>query len=380
MLLPSICFPKKRPFPLKDIISQLQNEDVSAILQHQPSNNPEKRNKKVSKRKKNQSKDLTRLRQLITHGFISKGFNKHFQVDMHQHFPDLKEKLISLHPPNQNGHEIPVPKAQAPIFITTNEVRQVIESSAKGKAPGLNGVTMEHLKHLIGNSNNTEGNNVLLGLRNLIQHLLNARLPQQIIDIITQGNLIPIPKDEDDPTKGIRPLVMADTLHKITARLLIKRHLGKIEAIFNPINQFGIGTKLGIDIIHHITNTNSAADPTKDIVAVDFKNAFQNVSRNMALIQCANLLPDMYPYIHQCYAKPTSIWFKDKNNWDSIKSSEGSRQGDPFGPLIFCLATLPLLKEIKETISKDTSILTYIDDTTIQGSTETVIKVLNTII
>ena len=48
---------------------------------------------------------------------------------------------------------------------------------------------------------------------------------------------------------------------------------------------------------------------------------------------CLEYAPDIYPLVHSAYAKPTHLFLGN----NIMNSSEGVQQGDPLGPLLFCL-------------------------------------------
>ena len=47
-----------------------------------------------------------------------------------------------------------------------------------------------------------------------------------------------------------------------------------------------------------------------------------------------DLAPEIYPLVHSAYSTPSNLFWGDH----TIKSSEGVQQGDPLGPLLFCLS------------------------------------------
>jgi len=53
----------------------------------------------------------------------------------------------------------------------------------------------------------------------------------------------------------------------------------------------------------------------------------------------------------------------------TLQSEEGAQQGNPLGPLYFCLAIVELLKSMKSEL-----VLAYLDDTTLGDNAETVLK------
>jgi len=58
------------------------------------------------------------------------------------------------------------------------------------------------------------------------------------------------------------------------------------------------------------------------------------------------LVPDLLPFVHSVYCKPSSLFWGDK----ILQSSEGVQQGDPLDTLLFCLTihhlTLQLRSEL----------------------------------
>lgn len=66
--------------------------------------------------------------------------------------------------------------------------------------------------------------------------------------------------------------------------------------------------------------------------------------------------PLLYPFLHQCYSSPSTLFFGDKN----LKSQVGAQQGDPAGSLAFSLAIQPIVEEITTDLK-----VWYLDDGTI---------------
>jgi hypothetical protein len=139
----------------------------------------------------------------------------------------------------------------------------------------------------------------------------------------------------------------------------------------------GIATQLGMDTVLHTLTANQQVNPHHDTLKLDFKNAFQNISRLHALTECQKVLPKMYKFVYQCYNSSNKMWYKDDGKWESIDSIEGARQGDPLGTLMFCLGSLQILSSLKEKLNLNSLSMSYIDDLTIQGTTEQIMIALN---
>jgi hypothetical protein len=98
------------------------------------------------------------------------------------------------------------------------------------------------------------------------------------------------------------------------------------------------------------------------LVKLDFCNAFNTVRRDTIIEAVASYIPEAYTYVHSAYATPSKLSFGDH----VIESTEGVQQGDPLGPLLFCLAIHPLLLNIQSEFR-----IGYLDDITIGGEMET---------
>ena len=81
---------------------------------------------------------------------------------------------------------------------------------------------------------------------------------------------------------------------------------------------------------------------------IDFRNAFNNISRKTCLEQALIHFPDIYNYLYQLYSQEANLWVKADNNnktsfiFHQILSKEGAFQGDSLAALLFALGMLPL--------------------------------------
>ena len=76
-----------------------------------------------------------------------------------------------------------------------------------------------------------------------------------------------------------------------------------------------------------------------------------------------------------CYGTPSRLQFGDRLIW----SESGVQQGDPLGPVLFCLAIHPLLMRIQEASPALSVNAWYLDDGLAAGQAEDVIRALQTI-
>ena len=74
-----------------------------------------------------------------------------------------------------------------------------------------------------------------------------------------------------------------------------------------------------------------------------------------------DLAPELFPFVHSAYSSPSSLFWGDK----ILQSSEGVQQGDPLGPLLFCLSIHRLCSQLKSELW-----LCYLDDVTLGGNVD----------
>ncbi|KAL0225585.1 hypothetical protein P9112_012909 [Eukaryota sp. TZLM1-RC] len=93
------------------------------------------------------------------------------------------------------------------------------------------------------------------------------------------------------------------------------------------------------------------------IFNLDFKNAFNSVSRSSILPLLRKHFPEVEPFFYSFYGKSSTLVYE---NFDLLSFS-GVRQGDPLGPFFFCLTIHLLMCELKEKFP-EIDIVAYLDD------------------
>ncbi len=94
-----------------------------------------------------------------------------------------------------------------------------------------------------------------------------------------------------DPTR-VRPIAMGDVSLKVVGKCLLQAYMPSIDQTMGDI-QYGVGRPNGRDSIIHSVQLASQLDETVDILQLDFRNAFNNVSCFQILTQVINLFPNL---------------------------------------------------------------------------------------
>jgi hypothetical protein len=128
--------------------------------------------------------------------------------------------------------------------------------------------------------------------------------------------------------------------------------------------QLGVGVPGGCEAAVHATRRFiDGLQKDHIVVKLDFANAFNSVRRDALLEAVARDIPEIYRFVFATYASNATLSF---GNFCVI-SEEGIQQGDPLGPLEFCIVIQPLLQSLKSSLR-----IGFLDDLTLGGHEATV--------
>jgi hypothetical protein len=100
-------------------------------------------------------------------------------------------------------------------------------------------------------------------------------------------------------------------------------------------------------------------------VKLDFTNAFNTLRRDVMLQMVYDTVPEIYAFTHQAYSSESQLQFGSF----VIRSRMGPQQGDPLGPLLFCLPLQPVLRAMRSSFR-----LGYLDDISLGGKKDDVLQ------
>jgi len=268
------------------------------------------------------------------------------------HNSDILRERHPVDPCPSKLSELPDPASTNPLQITEAEVVEAIRSFPAGSAGRPDGFRPSHLLDLLGHRETAPA---LIGaLTDFSNLLLRGGCPQGVRAILFGGNLIALTKDGG----GLRPIAVGYVWRRLVAKCANKYALSRLSGFFAPL-QLGIGVPGGCEATIHSTRRFVAGMPLDHVVVkLDFANAFNSLRRDTMLESLFTTIPELYQFVHQCYAAPSVLKFGQH----VVSSQMGPQQGDPLGPLLFCLPLQPALQSLKSDLR-----IGFLDDLTLGG-------------
>lgn len=259
---------------------------------------------------------------------------------------DTLSKLQEKHPSPSRELDFPDPPNDSSerVVVSDKEVRKAIHSFKNGSSGGIDGIRPQHLKDLVSKISGEAGINLLESITHLCNLILAGGVCTEITEYFFGAVLCALNKKQG----GIRPIAVGYTFRRLAAKLgcnLVREHVADM---FCPI-QMGFGIKAGCEAIIHAVRTflSSNINLGKVFLKIDFINAFNSIERDDMLREVFQHTPKLYPLLWQCYATPSLLFFGDS----TILSQVGAQQGDPCGPLIFCLVIHSLISKLNSEVN-----------------------------
>ena len=276
------------------------------------------------------------------------GFAEHSTVTL--------EALKAKHPSPSSDSFIPAldPATPLPLTVDIATILKVISSFPNGSGGGSDGLLPQHLKDLTSPSAGDGGASLLSALVSLVTLVLEGKTPPSIRPFFFEARLTALTKKSG----GVRPIAVGCTLRRLISKCACLHALASIPDVLAP-HQLGFGIAAGVEAAIHASRVYLAHLPSnKALVKVDFQNAFNSIRRDKLLEAVKGYIPDLLPYVHSAYSAPSVLL------WDSIQlsSAEGIQQGDPLGPMLFCLG----IHDLVSSLSSEFNVF-YLDDGTIGG-------------
>ena len=216
-----------------------------------------------------------------------------------------------------------IPETTSAQSISLNddfEVYNILKSFPKGTAAGPSGLRVQHLLDAASIPLPTT---ICSLLRRVVNLLVSGKVPQEV-SLFTAGGSLTAP--------DIRPIAVGEVLRRLTGKCLCAVIKQRVIDFFEPI-QFGVACPMGSEkVIHGIRACVKKFWNDRDfsVMKVDFKNAFNLVSRDTVLQECAKHFSDWLPWVAWCYGSHVS-------HYGSANITIRCAAGRPTGSFSVCI-------------------------------------------
>ena len=202
-------------------------------------------------------------------------------------------------------------------------------------------------------------------LRKYTQLWLKGQAP--LVQLTTLSLLLPI-----DKTKGAEPqklLVRPICIESLVARIICRaalRHV-KTEETLAP-QQLGVKSRGGVEPVVHLlhgTLAEASADNDDDnIMLLDYRNAFNGISREAVLDGVQTFCPGLLPFARQLLQNYTISLYDGTEH----RTNVGVPQGNVISPFLFSLGGRKGLEGLKARVCTGTNDwqIAYLDDVTLR--------------
>jgi hypothetical protein len=292
---------------------------------------------------------------------------------------DFEDKLKALHPPCSTGtdaegnpvlsasvKDTPIVPDADRIRFEVEDLRRVLRKLRNGVCPGSSCCRYEHLKVFLSDHD-------AIYLRPLLEDLVNGTIPNELAALLGNSDLVAITKGDGSP----RPIALLETIRNVAGNLLLSRCMPGLRTKFHGL-QFAVGSKGGVEIAIHGFRTIITQETSWASLLVDFRNMFNEISRDGVLDAVRRHCPLAFPFIHRFYSRSANVSFRSEDgSMDDffLMCEQGVFQGDTWGSVAACCLLLDFQLALNDALAlADVEAVQFAiaDDLTILGSPKAV--------
>lgn len=282
--------------------------------------------------------------------------------------PSTLDKLRAKHPQAEPPDPLDLPSTPPLQLSSDFDLRGALTSFAKDVGTDGTGFRVQHLLDALEANLPTP---VLTHIRAAVNLLLAGKAAEETRPFIAGARLTALAKGSSD----IRPIAAGNILRRLASKCACALLQARARSTLGPV-QVGVAQPAGAEHIVHSMRSVLAShwhSPDFVVLKVDFANAFNSISRTALLAQCRALFPDLLPWVQWCYGDQPFLF----HSLGVLRSCVGVQQGDPLGPLLFCLVLHVLVRKIQTRCPGLALHKWYLDDGVLAGSAVDVIRALD---
>ena len=251
----------------------------------------------------------------------------------------------------------------APLQIDGDMLEAVLKHLPRGGGPGPSGMTYEHIA-----AAGLASQEALEQLTRFINLAFAGRMPH--MPRLLACRLLPLLKQvgSDD----IRPIAIAETLQRL-ASVCAMSLCADLGTSLAPL-QMGVKVRGGAQNLGHAMRSLLECWDGAILLQLDWKNAFNTMSRASILTAVAQRKPSLLPFVKMLYRYPAPLYIEGApEDTPPTWSTSGARQGCPLSPLLFALPLQAALEKVQRIHQSPQGVPSavlgaYHDDCNIAGS------------
>lgn len=254
---------------------------------------------------------------------------------------------------------------------TTEEIKEIIQKSRNGRAPGKDNINMELIKY---------GGDLLHERIHMM--IKNIWKLEQMPKEWETGQMITIHKKGDQRIcENYRGISLLNVAYKIVSTLIQKRLADASKKIIGKYQCGFVAGKSTIDAIHtvkQIIDKSNQYNTDMELLFIDFKQAFDSIKRCKLITALKELgVPAKLRKLIQMTLKTTRLTIKtQKGETEEFEVNKGVRQGDSLSTTLFNLVLEYVTRKINRGNIRTGGgqLIAYADDIVIVAKTRSILK------
>ncbi|CAM9687071.1 unnamed protein product, partial [Choristocarpus tenellus] len=164
-----------------------------------------------------------------------------------------------------------------------------------------------------------------------------------------------------------RPVACRSFFRKARASAFCTDWRPYLEDFFRGVEQFGVGVPNGIE--RALLDIRLRNECREWVISLNGRNAFNSVRHSAFVEALPETIPGLLPYVSKVYGNTRNLLFPlDEGGTKIVPSRSGAQQGDPLGPILYCMATHKALQQVQSVFGpQGVSFRRYLDDTSISA-------------